>query len=57
MDVLDVVKRAQDAALKMANVNSETKNRAIIAVAEAIEHERQQLEGVNGLDVNEAVKD
>jgi glutamate-5-semialdehyde dehydrogenase len=57
LDVLDVAKSARDAALKMANVNSETKNRAIIAVAEAIEHERQQLERVNGLDVNEAVKD
>jgi glutamate-5-semialdehyde dehydrogenase len=57
LDVLDVAKRAQDAALKMANVNGETKNRVIIAVAEAIEHERQQLERVNGLDVDEAVKD
>jgi glutamate-5-semialdehyde dehydrogenase len=57
LDVLDVAKSARDAALKMANVNSETKNRAIIAVAEAIEHEQQQLERVNGLDVNEAVKD
>jgi glutamate-5-semialdehyde dehydrogenase len=40
----------------MANVDGETKNRALLAIAEAIETQRKQIENTNAKDVRNAQK-
>jgi glutamate-5-semialdehyde dehydrogenase len=56
LDVVEVAERARAAALKTGNVDSETKNRAILAVAEEIDNQKLQLEQVSAMDVAEALK-
>lgn len=56
LDILDVARRARAAALRMSNVSTETKNKAILAIAEEIERQKLQLEQINAKDVDAAVK-
>jgi len=56
LDILDVARRARIAALRMSNVSTETKNKAILAIAEEIERQKLQLEKINAKDVAAAVK-
>ncbi|MBS7623204.1 glutamate-5-semialdehyde dehydrogenase, partial [Candidatus Bathyarchaeota archaeon] len=56
MDILDVTRRARAAALRISNASAETKDRALLSIAEKIERERPQLEQVNTVDVDAAVK-
>ncbi|MEM3003911.1 MAG: aldehyde dehydrogenase family protein, partial [Candidatus Bathyarchaeia archaeon] len=54
--MLNVAGRARAAALRMSNASTETKDRALLSIAEKIERERPQLEQVNTVDVDAAVK-
>ena len=57
MEILEVAQRARSAALKMGNLSSKTKDKAILAIAEEIERKRNQLKAVNSEDVEEARKE
>jgi len=54
LDVLEVARCAQAAALKMSNLSTQIKNGVILAIAEEIERERTRLEEVNARNVEEA---
>jgi glutamate-5-semialdehyde dehydrogenase len=53
LDVLDAARRARSAARKMANVGGETKNKAILAIAEEMDNQRERIEEVNSKDIDE----
>jgi len=56
LDVLDVAKRSREAALKVANSGVESRNHAILGIAEEIGSQRQQLVAANSKDVNDATQ-
>ncbi len=56
MDVLDVARRARSAAREMANVGGEARNKAILAIAEQMQSQKERIKEVNSEDVGEASK-
>ncbi|MGO9646275.1 MAG: gamma-glutamyl-phosphate reductase, partial [Candidatus Bathyarchaeia archaeon] len=56
MDVLDIAKRSREASLKIANSNVESRNQAILGIAEEIDSQRQHLADANSKDVNNATQ-
>jgi len=56
LDVLDVAKRSREASLKVANSSVESRNHAILGIAEEIGSQRQQLVAANSKDVNDATQ-
>ena len=54
--MLERARAARSAALKMANVSSEMKNKAILAISEAMDRQKVQIEEVNSRDVSDASK-
>ncbi len=52
MQVLDIAQQAQAAALRLATLPTEVKNRALLAVADALVHDREKLLEVNREDVS-----
>ena len=57
LEVLEIARRARKAALKMSNVNTDSKNQAILEIAKEIDSARLKLQEINGSDVNAATKD
>ena len=51
MQVLDMARQAKAAALRLAALPTETKNRALLAVADALTHDREKLLEANREDV------
>lgn len=51
MQVLDIAKHAKTAALRMATLPTATKNRALLAIADALVHDREKLLEANRQDV------
>jgi len=56
LDVLDVAKRGREASLKVVNSSVESRNHAILGIAEEIGSQRQQLVAANSKDVNDATQ-
>ncbi len=56
LSVLERARAARSAALKMANVSIETRNKAILAISEEIDRQKVQIEEVNSRDVSDASK-
>ena len=56
LNVLECARAARSAALKMANVSSGVKNKAILAISEEIDRQKVQIEEVNSRDVSDASK-
>ena len=56
LDVVDVAKRSREAALKIANISIESRNRAILEIAKEIESQRRELAAANSKDVNNATQ-
>lgn len=56
MEVLEIARRARTAALKMSNVNTDSKNQAILEIAKEIHRVRLKLREINESDVNAATK-
>ena len=54
LDVLDVARRARSAAREMASVGREARNKAILAIAEQMQSQKQRIKEVNSEDVGEA---
>ncbi|HYW01578.1 MAG TPA: glutamate-5-semialdehyde dehydrogenase [Candidatus Acidoferrum sp.] len=54
--MLDVAKRSREASLKVANSSVESRNHAILGIAEEIGSQRQQLVAANSKDVNDATQ-
>ena len=54
LDVLDIAKRGREATLKVANSSVESRNHAILEIAEEIDSQRQHLAAANSTDVNDA---
>jgi len=54
--VLDVAKRSREASLKIANSNVESRNQAILGIAEEIDSQRQHLAVANSKDVSNATQ-
>lgn len=57
LEVLEIARRARKAALKMSNINTDSKNQAILEIAKEIDRVRLKLQEINGSDVNEATRD
>jgi glutamate-5-semialdehyde dehydrogenase len=57
LEVLEIARRARKAALKMSNVNTDSKNQVILKIAKEIDSVRLKLQEINGSDVNTATKD
>ena len=57
LEVLEIARRARKAALKMSNVNTDSKNQAILEIAKEIDNARLKLQEINRSDVNAATKD
>ncbi|MCK5626457.1 MAG: glutamate-5-semialdehyde dehydrogenase [Candidatus Bathyarchaeia archaeon] len=57
MKILEIARRARIAALKMSNVNTDSKNHAILEIAKEIDSARLKLQEINGSDVNAATRD
>ena len=51
MQILDMARQAKAAALRLAALPTETKNRALLAVADALTHDREKLLEANREDV------
>ena len=56
LNVLERARAAKTAALRMANVSSGMKNKAILAISEEIDRQKVQIEEVNSRDVSDASK-
>ena len=56
MEVLEIARRARTAALKLSNVNTDSKNQAILEIANEIDRVRFKLQEVNKSDVDAATK-
>jgi glutamate-5-semialdehyde dehydrogenase len=56
LNVLDVAKRGREASLKIANSSVEARNRAILAIAEEIDSQRQRLVDANSKDAHDAAQ-
>lgn len=56
MDFLEIAKKAKEASLKLANLSTDVKNKALEAVASAIEASKQQIFDANAQDLVEAKK-
>lgn len=56
MDFLEIAKNAKEASLKLANLSTDIKNKALEAVAGGIEANRQQIFDANVQDLVEAKK-
>ncbi|WP_455368337.1 glutamate-5-semialdehyde dehydrogenase [[Eubacterium] cellulosolvens] len=56
MKILEIAKRARSAALKMSNVNTNSKNQVILEIAKEIDRVRLKLQKINESDVNAATK-
>ncbi|MCW4042156.1 MAG: glutamate-5-semialdehyde dehydrogenase, partial [Candidatus Bathyarchaeota archaeon] len=56
MEILEIARRARIAALKMSNVNTDSKNQAILEIAKEIDRARLKLQEINGTDVNAATR-
>ena len=54
LNVLERARAAKTAALRMANVSSGMKNKAILAISEEIDRQKVQIEEVNSRDVSDA---
>jgi glutamate-5-semialdehyde dehydrogenase len=57
LEVLEIARRARKAALKMSNVNTDSKNQVILKIAKEIDSVRLKPQEINGSDVNTATKD
>jgi glutamate-5-semialdehyde dehydrogenase len=57
LEVLEIAKRARIAALKMSNVNTNSKNQAILEIAKEIDRVRLKLQETNKSDVDAATRD
>jgi glutamate-5-semialdehyde dehydrogenase len=57
LKILEIARRARIAALKMSNVNTDSKNHAILEIAKEIDSARLKLQEINGSDVNAATRD
>src|SRR5208337_1708325 len=56
LDMLDVAKRGREASLKVANSSVESRNQAILGIAEEIDSQRQHLAAANSKDVSNATQ-
>lgn len=56
MDVLEVARRARSVALRVAKVSGETKNKAILAIAELVDRQKAQIKEANSDDIRDASK-
>lgn len=56
MDFLEIAKNAKDASLKLANLSSDVKDSALIAVAAALEVNKQKIMDANLVDLKESKK-
>jgi len=56
LDVLDAARRARSAAREMAGVRGEIKDKAILAIAEGIDDQKERIKQVNSTDIDEASK-
>lgn len=56
MDFIQIAKNAKEASLKLANLSSELKNKALEAVANSIETNQQKIFDANAQDLTDAQK-
>jgi glutamate-5-semialdehyde dehydrogenase len=56
LNVLECARAAKTAALRMANVSSGVRNKAILAISEEMARQKAQIEEVNSRDVSDASK-
>ena len=56
MDVLDAAKRARSAARNMVRVSGETRNKALLVIADEIDKQKKRIEEVNSEDTDKASK-
>ncbi len=55
MDFIVIAKQAKEAALKVADISTELKNKALLGIAEAIEKEKSVIFDANKKDLQEAL--
>ncbi len=56
MDVLDAAKRARSASRNMVGVSGETRNKALLAIADEIDKQKERIKEVNSEDTEQASK-
>ncbi len=56
LDVLDAAKRARLAARNIAGVNCETRNKALLAIADEIDKQKERIKEANSRDADQASK-